>query len=104
MQVGLGLGTWVVKYNYPDWLAEYTFAQSHQIVSNDFFQVQIVTAHVAVGSLILGVATFLLTRLWRAEFCLRSMMPSSRQATTTTFLVERTKAIVATGGESWKPC
>ncbi|MBL8891903.1 MAG: hypothetical protein JNL67_18145 [Planctomycetaceae bacterium] len=74
LQIGLGLGTWVLKYGFPDWFAEYGFAQSHRIVSNDFYQVQVVTAHVAIGSLILAVATFLLVRLWRAEFCLRAFV------------------------------
>ncbi len=73
LQVSLGLGTWIMKFNFPAWFADYLFAQSHLIVSDDFFQVQVVTAHVAVGSFILAVAAFSATRLWRAEFCLRKV-------------------------------
>lgn len=78
LQISLGLGTWVMKYNFPEWFAGYAFAQSHRIVSDDFYQVQIVTAHVAVGSLILGVAAFLLLRVWRAEYCLNVVMERYR--------------------------
>jgi cytochrome c oxidase assembly protein subunit 15 len=70
LQILLGLGTWVMKYSFPAGWGDFAWAQAHLIVSDDFYQVQIVTAHVAVGSLILAVATFSGVRLWRAERCL----------------------------------
>jgi len=73
LQILLGLGTWVLRYNFPDWFANELFAQAHLIVSNDFYQVQIVSAHVALGSFILAVGAFLVARVWRAEHCLRTV-------------------------------
>lgn len=107
LQIGLGLGTWVLKYGYPEWFAEYIFAQSLRIVSNDFYQVQVVTAHVAIGSLILAVATFLLTRLWRAEFCLRSYVRASLGEPTAPLQAPVEGAVppkITTGSEKFVPC
>lgn len=107
LQVLLGLSTWVLKYGYPEWFGEYVFAQSLRIVSNDFYQVQVVTAHVAIGSLILAVATFLLTRLWRAEFCLHSFVRASlgEQPTPPQASVEGTvPPKITTGSENLIPC
>ncbi|MDP1560748.1 MAG: hypothetical protein Q8M16_05070, partial [Pirellulaceae bacterium] len=92
VQIGLGLGTWVMKYNFPEWFGSYVFAQSHRIVNDDFYQVQIVTAHVAVGSLILGLATFLLIRLWRAEYCLWAVVDMLCQESQRVALGERPQA------------
>jgi cytochrome c oxidase assembly protein subunit 15 len=108
LQFGLGLGTWVMKYNFPEWFADYVFAQSHRIVSDDFYQVQIVTAHVAVGSLILGAATFLLLRLWRAEHCLKALLGPSVAIPTKVASVERSSPSVAPAAslhrETLTPC
>lgn len=73
LQIVLGLGTWVMRYNFPDWFANELFAQAHLIVSNDFYQVQIVSAHVALGSFILAVGAFSAARIWRAEHGLRTV-------------------------------
>ena len=73
LQLVLGLGTWVMRYNFPEWFGNQFFAQAHLIVSNDFYQVQIVSAHVAVGSFILAVGAFAIARVWRAEYCLRTV-------------------------------
>lgn len=70
LQVSLGCGTWVVKYGFPAWFGNYPWAANHLVVNDDFYQVQIVTGHVAVGSLILATAVFLAVRLWRAEWAL----------------------------------
>jgi cytochrome c oxidase assembly protein subunit 15 len=108
LQICLGLGTWVMKYNFPDWFAGYSFAQAHRIVNDDFYQVQIVTAHVAVGSLILGVAALLLTRLWRAEFCLQSIVAKfplevQRETSSDRSTVQVASGI-AVGSEKLTPC
>jgi heme a synthase len=73
-QICLGLGTWVMKFNFPAWWADFAFAQAHLIVSDDFYQVQVVTAHVALGSLILAIATYSATRLWRAHYGLQQWL------------------------------
>lgn len=73
LQILLGLGTWVMRYNFPEWFANELFAQAHLIVSNDFYQVQIVSAHVALGSFILAVGAFSAARIWRAEHGLRTV-------------------------------
>lgn len=70
-QLTLGFGTWVVKFGFPDWFAGYDFANRFLIREKDYLQVQVVTAHVAIGSLILAVSTFVTTRFWRAEHSVR---------------------------------
>jgi len=53
----LGLGTWVVKFGWPVWFENQLFAASFVIGEKSFFQTQLITAHVAMGSLILAVWT-----------------------------------------------
>jgi len=55
MQIALGLSTWVVKYGFPAFLGDWAPA-GHVNVAGGFWQTHIVTAHVAVGSLILAQA------------------------------------------------
>ncbi len=54
LQLGLGLGTWLVKYGLPRWAAlawgEVTFANH----AENFWSALLITCHVAVGSLILA--------------------------------------------------
>jgi cytochrome c oxidase assembly protein subunit 15 len=54
-QIALGLSTWVVKYGFPEFLGDWAPA-GHVNVAGGFWQTHIVTAHVAVGSLILAQA------------------------------------------------
>ncbi len=56
-QVMLGVGTWVVKYGWPAWFAQQSFAATFVVGEKTFLQGNIVTAHVAVGSLILAFWT-----------------------------------------------
>ncbi len=68
LQIGLGGATWVVKYGWPDWFSGTTFAAGYTIQAESLLQSHIVTAHVAVGSLILAVAVQLAlrsVRMWR---------------------------------------
>ena len=65
IQVSLGLATWVLKYGWPVWFEEYAFAANFVIPEKTFWQINIVTAHVAVGSLILATAGTLLIRYIR---------------------------------------
>lgn len=65
VQIGLGIGTWIVNYALPwpemtDGLAGYT------IVSKGYWESLIVTAHMATGSLIIALATVASLRTWRA--------------------------------------
>ena len=69
LQMGLGLGTWIVKFGWPEWFDGYLVAEQFRIQEKNYGQVHMVTAHVAVGSLILATSVWSATRLWRAEYC-----------------------------------
>lgn len=66
VQICLGIGTWVVNYALP-WselnqaLAEYT------ISAKGYWESMVVTAHVAVGSLIISLSTVIVLRGWRSR-------------------------------------
>lgn len=53
----LGLGSWVVKWGWPAWFADLDFAAGFVIGEKEFWQMNLVTAHVAIGSLLLAVWT-----------------------------------------------
>jgi cytochrome c oxidase assembly protein subunit 15 len=53
----LGLGTWVVKFGWPVWFENQPFAATFVIGEKSYFQMHLITAHVATGSLILAVWT-----------------------------------------------
>lgn len=56
IQIALGGATWVVKYGWPEFFAQYSFAALHTIQAKSLIQSLIVTAHVATGSLILAMS------------------------------------------------
>lgn len=56
-QFALGIGTWVVKFGWPIWFENYTGAATFVVAEKSFLQVNIITAHVAIGSLILAFWT-----------------------------------------------
>lgn len=62
VQVALGGATWVVKYGWPDFVAQYAFAAPHTIQAKSLFQALIVTSHVATGSLILAMSVMVFAR------------------------------------------
>lgn len=62
VQVGLGGATWVVKYGWPGFFADFSFAAPHTIQAKSLFQTLIVTSHVATGSLILATGMTVLAR------------------------------------------
>jgi cytochrome c oxidase assembly protein subunit 15 len=64
-QLTLGVATWIVKYAWPTWLPELAFFNSYTVQAESMMQASIVTAHVAVGSLILAVAMVLSLRSLR---------------------------------------
>ncbi len=69
IQILLGVGTWVVNYGFPGFLSWVPGASGFLLRSKGFADSITVTAHVATGSLILGVATLLLVRLMRVRWC-----------------------------------
>lgn len=67
-QIVLGISTWLVKYGWPTWLPEWELFAGYVVQEKSFLQASIVTAHVAIGSLILASAVALAagsTRLLR---------------------------------------
>lgn len=65
LQIALGGGTWVVKYAWPDWVADYQWAAAYTVYAGSYAQAAIVTGHVAIGSLILGVSLMIVLRSLR---------------------------------------
>ncbi len=64
VQLGLGIGTWIVNYALPwseltDNLARYT------IQAKGYWESVIVTSHMATGSLIISLSTVVSLRAWR---------------------------------------
>ena len=64
-QFALGLTTWVVKFGFPIWFADYDFAQQFVVGEKTLQQMNLITAHVAVGSLILCLWTIQALRVHR---------------------------------------
>lgn len=54
VQFSLGLGTWIVKFGWPVWFENMPFAATFVVGEKTFLQMNLITAHVAVGSLILA--------------------------------------------------
>jgi cytochrome c oxidase assembly protein subunit 15 len=52
-QIGLGLGTWALKFAAPQWFTSRIAQPGYTIEAGGWLQTHIVTAHVAMGSLIL---------------------------------------------------
>ena len=58
--------TWVMKYSWPGGMGDYfSFAAGHQIIAGGFWQAMLTTAHVAAGSLILGVSVVSVLQTYR---------------------------------------
>jgi len=64
-QIALGGGTWVVNYSWPDWATRWGLGIGHTISAGSYGQALIVTAHQAMGSLILGISVMLTLRSFR---------------------------------------
>lgn len=65
VQIGLGFATWVVKYNWPSWFANWRWAANYVIHEKSLGQSLTVTAHVAMGSLILATSVYISVFLFR---------------------------------------
>lgn len=64
-QILLGTGTWIVNYGWPGILAFLPFGEGFLVQSKGFVDSMIVTAHVAVGSLILATSAVILVQIFR---------------------------------------
>lgn len=81
VQIALGCGAWVTNYGWPAALGDFHFAAAYTIEARGFTQAIVTTAHVATGSLILGISVMLALRSLRM---LRSdSRPSGLAATKT---------------------
>jgi cytochrome c oxidase assembly protein subunit 15 len=67
IQVALGASTWVLKYGWPAWFADQSFAAGFVIQANSMLQALITTLHVAVGALILSLSVVIAIRLARFQ-------------------------------------
>ncbi len=65
LQISLGAGTWIVKYGWPEWFAEWGFAAGYTVQTNSLGQALTTTAHVANGSLVLATAVVIAIRALR---------------------------------------
>ncbi|MEM9826668.1 MAG: COX15/CtaA family protein [Planctomycetota bacterium] len=63
LQTLLGTGTWVVHYGFPELLSWVPGSESFIVDAKGFIDSIIVTAHVAMGALILGLALALAVRI-----------------------------------------
>ena len=62
VQIFLGLATWVTKYGFPAWLSSFDFAAAFRPTADAPWQMSIATAHVAIGSMILGTSLLIALR------------------------------------------
>ncbi|MEM9410006.1 MAG: hypothetical protein AAGA30_02765, partial [Planctomycetota bacterium] len=67
-QFSLGLGTWVVKFGWPGFLDHFQWAASFVVPEKSFFQINTITAHAALGSLILAFFTIHASRSCRVSY------------------------------------
>jgi cytochrome c oxidase assembly protein subunit 15 len=65
LQFLLGLSTWVVKYNWPSWLDGWAWTAQFVIPEKTMWQTNVVTLHVAIGSVIVALWAVLVVRCWR---------------------------------------
>lgn len=66
VQIGLGIGTWVVNYALP-WQEATEMLARYTIQAKGFWESMIVTAHMATGSLIICLATIATLGAWRSR-------------------------------------
>jgi cytochrome c oxidase assembly protein subunit 15 len=57
LQFCLGLATWIVKFGWPVWFDQWATAATFVIAEKSFWQMNVITLHVAMGSLILAMWT-----------------------------------------------
>jgi cytochrome c oxidase assembly protein subunit 15 len=86
VQILLGAGTWIVKFSVPVWAADWLPMEPIAIQADGWLQTNVITAHVAVGSLLLvtalSIALFAL-RLLANSPAVRSVSTTSRMGAAT---------------------
>ena len=65
LQLLLGVATWMMKYGFPQWAVRYVGETGHFNRADDMASAVIVTAHGAVGSLIVALAVVVALRVGR---------------------------------------
>jgi cytochrome c oxidase assembly protein subunit 15 len=80
LQILLGVGAWVAKYSWPDWMGDFRFAAHNTVMAQSLMGSIIRTAHVANGSALLGIASYLCLYSWRSapQTTLHSFAPPKR--------------------------
>ena len=68
VQLFLGAATWVVQFGYPLWMQRWTGTEGFLVEAESLGQSLITTAHVAMGSLLLGVSLVASLRVGRATW------------------------------------
>jgi cytochrome c oxidase assembly protein subunit 15 len=81
-QLLLGLGAWISKYGWPqwlraDWLAEYAGLADYTVQAEAFWPAMITTAHVATGSLIIATSLVIALRSVRMYGFGRALAPQT---------------------------
>jgi cytochrome c oxidase assembly protein subunit 15 len=65
-QLVLGCAAWVVNYYWPAWVPQWSLTASYPAIeSKGWLQTMIVTGHVAMGSLIVGIGVLLTLQAYR---------------------------------------
>ncbi len=81
VQLLLGAATWVVKFAAPAWAAPWLSNTAITIRAGDWFETNIITAHVAVGSLLLATSVAIALTAWHSfsasSVSLRTASPRS---------------------------
>jgi heme a synthase len=65
LQLALGAATWIVKFAVPAWAEGLVSNSALTLRADDWFQTNIITAHVAVGSLLLAASVATALVAWR---------------------------------------
>ena len=78
LQLGLGLGTWVVKWGWPMTWGQTSWLTGWVVPAKSMFQANVVTVHVATGSLIIALSVWVCFRLARVTNFSRISLPFGR--------------------------
>jgi cytochrome c oxidase assembly protein subunit 15 len=75
LQVLLGAATWIVKFAVPAWAAPWFPYSGFTIQADGWFETHVITAHVAVGSLLLATSVATALIAWRGSAIWRLSEP-----------------------------
>ena len=66
LQLVMGITTWVTKWNWPMGIGDLSRTTAdYTVTEGSMIQSIVVTAHVAIGSLLVGISVLISTRLWK---------------------------------------